>query len=211
MIRSPPTAAAVVLAAGSSSRMGEDKLLLELDGESLLRRAVRMAITAGLSPVVVVVGPGGGRIGEVLAGQACSVVVNPDPRRGQGSSLAVGIAALPPGTGGAVVILPDMPRVTDGMIAALMTRWRETGAPLVLSEYAGTLAPPVLYDRSMLRELAELACAAGDQPGKSLASRHRSEAEVVCWPVEALADVDTPLDLAAARAGAASRDKAGRQ
>jgi CTP:molybdopterin cytidylyltransferase MocA len=173
----------------------------------MLRRAVRTALLAGLSPLVVVVGPGGGQAREALSGLDCSLEVNPEPRRGQGSSLAVGIAALPGGVEAAVVLLPDMPRVSADMIAAAAARWRETGAPLVLSDYGGTIAPPVLYARSLLGELAALSTAAGERPGQTVLSRHRARAEVLCWPAADLADVDTPADLAAARAAAAEAVK----
>lgn len=193
----PPPAAGIVLAAGASSRMGGDKLLLELSGEPLLRRAVRTALEARLSPVVVVLGPDGARARAALAGLDCRLAVNPDPGRGQGSSLSAGLAALPPEAPAAVVLLPDMPRVTAAMIAAVVGRWRETGAPLVLSDYGGATAPPALYARPLL---AELLAAEGEQPGKQVAARHRREAARVAFPAAALADVDTPADLAALRA-----------
>lgn len=188
----PNRVAGVVLAAGASSRMGRPKLLLRLGGESLLRRAVRAAIEAGLAPAVVVVGAEAEPARAELAGLACDLAVNPAPARGKGSSLAAGLAALPADVEAAVVLLPDMPRVTAAMIAALAARWRETRAPLVVSEYGGTPAPPVLFARSLF---AELAAAGGENPGKAVIARHRGAAEVIRWPVEALADVDAPGDL----------------
>jgi len=192
-------AAGLVLAAGASARMGQDKLLLEVGGEPLLRRAVREAVAAGLDPVVVVLAPGAEPARRALSGLACEPVENPDPARGQGSSLAAGLAALPVEVAAAVVVLPDMPRVTGAMLATLVERWRETGASLVLSEYGTTVAPPVLYARALFPELVG---AAGEHPGKAVVGRHRAVAEVVRWPLSALADVDTPADLAAAGAEA---------
>jgi molybdenum cofactor cytidylyltransferase len=192
MDRSAARVAGLVLAAGASARMGRDKLLLPLGGEPLLRRAVRTALGAGLEPVLVVLPPGAAAAREALAGLGCLVVENPDPARGQGSSLAEGIGALPADVAAAVVLLPDMPRVTAEMIAALVDRWRETGAPLVLSDYGGTQAPPALHARPLL---AELAARGGDQPGKAVVAAHRAEAEVLRWPAEGLLDLDTPDDL----------------
>ena len=208
MPASPPLpAAGVVLAAGASARMGTEKLLLELGGEPLLRRAVRVALEGGLAPVVVVLAPGAERARAALAGLPCSLTVNPDRSRGQGSSLAAGLAALPAGAPAVVVLLGDMPRVTGAMVAAVVARWREGGAPLVLSDYGGTTAPPTLYAAPLL---AELRAAAGEQPGKQVAARHRTRAARVEWLAAALADVDSPADLAAARAEAAGPDGAGK-
>jgi CTP:molybdopterin cytidylyltransferase MocA len=89
------------------------------------------------------------------------------------------------------VLLADMPFVTPGMMAALVTRYRTTAAPLVISDYAGVIAPPMVYDRSLfdeIRDMAEGRC------GKQVVKRHRQEAEVLSWPAEALADVDVPDD-----------------
>jgi CTP:molybdopterin cytidylyltransferase MocA len=196
MDRSGARVAGLILAAGASARMGRDKLLLELGGEALLRRAVRFALEAGLDPVIAVLGPAAGGSRAVLAGLPCETLVNPDPSRGQGSSLAVGIVALPADAAAAVVALPDMPRVSAAMIAALVARWRETGAPLVLSEYGGTQAPPALYARPLLAELAGAAGASGASPGKAVATAHRAEAEILRWPSDVLLDIDTPEDLA---------------
>ena len=88
--------AGVVLAAGSSSRLGRNKLLLDVGGEALVRRTVRRAVAAGLDPVVVVVGHEAERVTAELAGVPCRLVVNPDHASGQSSSLQAGIAAVPP-------------------------------------------------------------------------------------------------------------------
>jgi len=186
-----PPVAGVLLAAGASTRMGSNKLLLELDGESLLRRAAMSALAAGLAPVVVVLGHEAARGEATLRGLACTTVLNPEFVLGQGSSLAVGLRALPAGAVAAVVLLADMPLVTASMIEALQARWRATGAPLVLSDYAGVLAPPALYTRALFGEL----CSAGEAPGKQVLARHRAAALTVPCPAAALADVDRPGDL----------------
>jgi molybdenum cofactor cytidylyltransferase len=192
----PPTqrAAGLVLAAGTSSRMGSNKLLLEVAGEPLLRRAVRAALDAGLDPVIVVLAPDAEPARRVLAGLPCAYTTNPEPGRGQGSSLAAGVAALPEGAAAAVVVLPDMPRVSAAMIATLVDRWRATGAPIVVSRYGPTVAPPVLYARALFEALR---AATGENPGKAVLAQQRGQAVELGWPVQLLADVDTPADLAA--------------
>jgi molybdenum cofactor cytidylyltransferase len=188
--------AGVVLAAGSSTRMGSNKLLFLLDGEVLVARTVRRAAAAGLDPIVVVLGHEADRVRAALDGVACRPVDNADHRSGQGSSFRRGIAAVPDEASAAVVLLADMPEVTAEMIAAVVALHYETGAPLVLSEYAGISAPPTLYDRSLFAEIA-----AGDGCGRQIVERHREGARSVAWPADRLADVDEPRDLERLRAG----------
>ncbi len=91
----------------------------------------------------------------------------------------------------AVLLLADMPYVTEEMIVALVRRYRESTAPLVLSEYAGAQAPPTLYDRCLFPELL---AAEGDEGSKKVIQRHVGEALAVAWPAAALADLDRPED-----------------
>ncbi len=190
--------AAVVLAAGSSARMGGNKLLLDLGGESVLRRCVRRVLAAGVEPVLVVLGHDADRARAELVGLPCRPLVNPDHARGMNTSLGAGIAALPPEAVAAVVALADMPLVTSAMIAELVRRYRESAAPLVASDYGGILAPPALYGRALFDELGGLE---GDGAGKRAVLRHRAEAIAVPWPAEALADLDGPSDYERIRAG----------
>jgi molybdenum cofactor cytidylyltransferase len=188
--------AAIVLAAGASTRMGANKLLLELGGERLLHRAVRTALEAGLSPVLVILGHEAERARASLGALPCRSVLNPAPARGLGSSVATGVAAVPDDAAAAVVILADMPGVTAAMLKALAARHRATGALLVVSEYGGIVAPPVLYDRRLFPELAALD---GETAGRAVIERYQAEAAVERWPAAALLDVDAPADLARAR------------
>ena len=190
-------AAGVLLAAGTSSRMGQNKLFLRLDGSSVLRRAVRTAAQAGLDPLLVVLGHESERARAELEGLACTPVVNPDYARGMNTSLRAGISALPEGAAAAVVLLADMPFVDAAMIGQLVARWRGGKAPLVISTYAGIVAPPILYDRALFAELRALDA---ESCGKRVVKQHRSEAIEVAWPAAALADLDDPADLVRVRA-----------
>src|SRR5262249_30265142 len=150
-----PVVTAVVLAAGSSTRMGVNKLLLELDGQSLVRRAVSAAREA-VSRVVVVLGHDEERVRAELRGLECAMVVNPDHARGVGPSVHTGVRHAPADSDAIVIVLADMPFVTAAMIAALSGRYRETGAPLVVSHYGDVQAPPTLYDRALFAELLSI-------------------------------------------------------
>lgn len=181
--------AGIVLAAGASTRMGANKLFFELEGETLLRRAVRAASAAGLDPVFVVLGHEAERAREALADLRCEAVLNPDYARGVNASLRAGIVCVPAEAAAAVVMLADMPFVTSAMIAALIEKFRGGDASLVVSQYGDVNAPPVLYARSLFEELRTVE---GEGCGKQVVKRHRSEALIASWPEEALADLDVP-------------------
>jgi molybdenum cofactor cytidylyltransferase len=184
--------AGVLLAAGTSSRMGRNKLFLPLRGESVLRRAVGTALAAGLEPVVVVLGHESERAQKELAGLRCATVLNPDFAQGINTSLRSGIAAVPEHCQAALVMLADMPFVTREMLQTVVQRYRSGTFPLVVSSYEGVNAPPMLYDRSLFAELRALD---GDGCGKKVVKRHRSESLEVAWPASALQDLDVPADV----------------
>lgn len=188
--------AAVVLAAGSSTRMGRNKLLLDLGGETLVRRAVRAAAGAGVDQVVVVLGHEEPRVRAELDGLPCTAVVNPDHAEGAGTSVRTGVRRVAAGADAIVVVLADMPFVTAEMIGTLVQRYRETGAPLVVSHYGDVQAPPTLYDRSLFEELLQIP---GERCAKEVVRRHENEAVVVAWPESALRDIDVPADYETAR------------
>jgi molybdenum cofactor cytidylyltransferase len=195
--------AGVVLAAGTSTRMGWNKLFLELEGETIVHRAVRRAGEAGLDPVIVVLGHEADRTREAIGTLSCQPVLNPHFAAGVNSSLRAGIeAATATPARAAVVVLADMPFVTAEMIETLVREYRQSDAPLVVSDYDGVNAPPVLYDRSLFHELA---VSEGQGCGKHVVKKHRHEARSVAWPVEALTDLDVPEDVERVKASAAVR------
>ena len=193
--------AGVLLAAGASTRMGRNKLFFELEGETLLRRAVNRAVAAGLDPVIVVVGHEAERAQRELVGLACRSVVNTDYTRGVNSTVRLGISEVPQIANAAVVMLVDMPFVTSEMLEALVTRYRESTAPLVISQYGDVNAPPMLYDRSLFPEIRTME---GEGCGRQVIRRHRDEAAVVQWPESALTDLDVPDDYERVKAQLAS-------
>ncbi len=197
--------AGVVLAAGTSRRMGRNKLFFDVGGESLLRRAVRTVCAAGLDPVIVVLGHEAERARATLADLPCQPVVNPEYSRGINTSLRAGIGVVPPGADGALVLLADMPFVTTPMLVALVERYRASDAPLAVSRYGDVTAPPILYDRSLFDELAT---ADSERCGKHVVKRHRGEAAILDWPVDALADLDVPEDYERVKAAFANQSTA---
>ena len=184
--------AGIVLAAGTSSRHGENKLLLRIDSEPLVRRVARQAVEAGLSPVIVVLGHEAERVAAALGGMPVEPVVNPAYRAGMHGSIQAGIAHVPGDCTAAVVLLGDMPLVTAAMVVVLAERFRGGEEPLVLSLYGEVQAPPTLYARTLFPALA----GAGAGGGREVVLAHRGEAAEICWPEALRADVDRPEDAA---------------
>ena len=185
----------MILAAGASVRLGRPKQLLLFRGETLIRRAARLACAAGLTPVHVVVGHRGGEVGAALGGLGDTVVVvaNPDWPHGMGSSLACGVVSLP-SVAAALVLVTDQPYLSAELLVAVMERYRTGQCSLVACRYAsGTIGVPALFDR---RHFAELATLSGDRGARSLFARHAGALAAVSFPGGDV-DVDTAPAAAA--------------
>ena len=200
MLRTPsdPRVAGVILAAGASRRMGKNKMLLELEGESLVRRAAKRALAAGLSPVVVVIGHEADRLRAELQGLPLELAVNPDYAGPTSGSLHHGLNVLGSDIDAVVVMLGDMVRVTPETLAMLVAAARGTDAPLVVSRYGDVTAPPLLFRRALFGELLAWT---GEGCGKAVVQAHKREAMYLDRPVTLLTDVDTPEDFAALQNG----------
>jgi molybdenum cofactor cytidylyltransferase len=187
--------AVVVLAAGRSSRLGRPKQLLDLGGEPLLRHTLRNALAAGADDVVLVLGNAAGEIAAAVGELGQRTVVNVRFAEGQSTSLHSGIAALGDGVEAAVLMLGDQPTVGPEIVAALIARWRESGAAVVQPVYGGVPANPVLIARALFPELLAVG---GDEGARSVIRAHREEIALV--PVSdgpPPQDVDTEEDYAA--------------
>ncbi len=185
---------AVVLAAGSASRMGRAKQALQFDGQSLLRRASLAALGGGCSPVLVVTGAHAELSRAELNGLDVREVFNPHWQTGIASSIRAGLGGLlaaNPSAGAAVFLLCDQPYVTADVISALIAAHRETQRPVITSAYGGSLGVPALFSRSFFAQLARLEGSAG---AKHVIEENASEADFLPFPGGEI-DVDTPEDF----------------
>lgn len=187
------TTAAVILAAGASSRFGSPKQLLVHDGQALVRRAVLAASHAGLDPVIVVLGASPALIASALSGmKSVTMVMNDDWQSGQASSLRAGLtAASEMHCDAALVMLADQPLVDADALRRILANFGSANR-IVASKYDGTIGAPAIFGSEYFEELMKLNGDAG--AGKWLQS-HSSEITTVALP-EAAVDVDTPADVA---------------
>ncbi len=192
--------AAIVLAAGRSTRMGGPNKLLEMiSGKPLVRIAAEQALSSRASPVVVVSGHERARVEAALAGLDVRLVHNPDYPQGLSTSVKAGLAALPPESEAAIVCLGDMPQVTSALIDRLIAAFDpERNALVVLPTFSGKRGNPVLWSRRFFPELIALE---GDVGARHLIGAYPEVVTEV--PVEnaaAMVDIDTPDALRAAKA-----------
>ena len=181
-----------MLAAGFARRMGRQKLLLAVRGAPIVRLSVE-ALRPHVEDLVVVTGRDDTGVREALAGIDTRFATNPRPQDGQGSSIAIGVAALMPWTSAALVALGDQPRVPSTVVPALLDAWRRTGKPIVAPDYHGTQGTPVLFSADVFAELRALS---GDSGAKSIVQARRERVELVTIDAPMPADVDTPEDYA---------------
>jgi molybdenum cofactor cytidylyltransferase len=192
--------AAIVLAAGRSTRMGgPNKLLAEIGGRPLVRIAVEQALASRAKPVIVVTGHERERVEAALKGLPVQFVHNPDFAIGLGGSVRTGIAAVPAAADGAIVCLGDMPQVDAALIDRLITAFApEQGALAVMPTIDGQRGNPVLWSRRFFPDLMAIE---GDVGARNLINRYgEAVVEVPVTGKGALVDVDTPEALRGVKA-----------
>jgi molybdenum cofactor cytidylyltransferase len=193
----PVKSAAILLAAGNSTRMGSAKQLLDFRGQPLLRHAAKSALSAGCHPVIVVLGAREPEIRSALANLPVEIVVNERWPEGMGTSIQAGLRALENrDVTGAILTLVDQPFVTSGFLTGLVASHRESGRPIVAAQYSGTAGVPVFFAREAFPLLMALK---PDQGCKGVILGHPADALLVDCP-EAAMDIDTPEDYARATA-----------
>jgi molybdenum cofactor cytidylyltransferase len=193
--------AAIVLAAGSGTRMGgENKLAADLRGKPVVRHVAEAALASRLRPVLVVTGHQPERVRTALAGLDVQLVHNPDFAAGLSTSLRAGLAALPFETDAAAVLLGDMPEVTPALLDQLAGAIEpERGALVAVPTRDGKRGNPVVWARRFFEELARLE---GDVGARHLIGQNsEAVAEVPVEDEGAFVDIDTPEALEKARAG----------
>jgi molybdenum cofactor cytidylyltransferase len=190
-----PRVGAIVLAAGGSSRFGSPKQLLPWKGQTLLQHVVNTVLDSSVQQVVVVLGHQAGRMRELLGDRPGTMVINEEWEQGQSSSVGAGLEALAANFQACLFVLADQPNITSSLIDDLLTRYRRTLALVVAPVHRGQRGNPVLFDRELFPDLLDLK---GDEGGRSIIERHRSQLELVEVADETVfLDIDSVSDYEA--------------
>ncbi len=182
--------AAIILAAGASSRFGKPKPLLVWQGETLIHRTARLAIEADLQPIIVVCGAQGDQVAAAIQDLPVQIVQNENWQNGQSTSIKAGLSALGASGGGAIFLLVDQPFISATLLRALVEKHSQT-LSAVIAPFAGDRRTnPVLFDRQTFGDLLSLE---GDVGGRAIFTRYPPE--WLFWHDERLPfDLDTPQD-----------------
>jgi molybdenum cofactor cytidylyltransferase len=179
---------AVVLAAGASTRMGTQKLLLPVGGEPLVRRVVKAVCDAGFDEVLTVLGSEHDALRSALDGLAVRYAHNASFLSGMGSSFRTAVENLPDSEA-AMFALADQPFVTSTEYRTVLETYRRHHSPIVSVRYGDVTAPPHLFTREFFPELAAL-----EHGARPVLQRHRHRTTILTFAQGLLADVDTPED-----------------
>jgi molybdenum cofactor cytidylyltransferase len=191
----PSSSAALILAAGESSRMGKDKSLLQYQGRTFLETIIVNLQQAGIERIVVVLGHHAAEIGREIAFHGAEVVVNRSYWLGQTSSLQAGLRALDlSGIDGILLCLVDHPAVGADVMRRLWEARNNSGAPVVVPVHQGRRGHPVFIGRELFEELLQLP---PNEAANAVVKKYRDS---TCWleidDASVLLDVDRPEDYA---------------
>ena len=186
----------VILAAGSSTRLGQPKQLLEFHGTSLIQRITQIAVDAVQKPVVVMLGANYSLIHGRLTNLPVHIVYNPDWPQGMTSSIRKGLMALlgfSPDTEGVIFAVCDQPYITPDLFQEMISIGRQSQKPIVACLYNNVLGTPVLFKK----EYFDVLLALKDNEGaRKILQSHPESAEAVPFP-HGIFDVDTMQDYVA--------------
>ncbi|MGH6878028.1 MAG: nucleotidyltransferase family protein [Rhizomicrobium sp.] len=188
--------AAIILAAGTSSRMGHNKLLIKMNGERMIRHVARTVLASAADSVVAVTGNEALRVEDALSGLAIAIVNNPHFRMGLSTSLRAGVGSLPQTSQGALIVLGDMPAITAALLDRLIAAFDpDEGREICVATHGGKRGNPVLFARRFFADLLETT---GDVGARRIVAQNNDVvSEIEADDNGPLVDIDTPTALAA--------------
>jgi molybdenum cofactor cytidylyltransferase len=193
-----PRIAALLLAAGRSSRMGANKMLAEIDGRPMVARTAQRLLSSHARPIIAVLGNQAGDVDAALGRLPVERVMNPDFAEGLATSLIRGLAALPADIDGVIICLGDMPLIAGRDLDRLIAAFNPLeGRAIVVPTRHGRRGNPVLWSRQFFAEMMALS---GDAGARRLIDEHADLVAEVEMDSDAIfIDIDTPQALAELR------------
>ncbi len=191
----PPIVAAIVLAAGASTRFGSPKQLLDWRGRPLLQHVIWQVLAAPVCEIVVALGAHYARVAPLIYGLPVTLTHNADWEAGLSSSVALGLRALRRRPDAAVFLLADQPGASPELITRLIRSYADARAPIVLPRVHGQRGNPALFASELFSELMQVT---GDQGGRALLTHYWDDIAWVDADERALFDIDEPEDIASA-------------
>jgi len=181
----------IVLAAGSSSRMGEPKQLMKFKSRTFLQHIVEESKEANLNPVICVTGYESDQISKAISDMNVTIVHNELWSEGMGTGISAGIRqAMLLDLDSVILAVSDQPYVSSGLFAKMLTLKDKSGKRIVASSYAGTLGTPVLFDKEYFNQLKGLQ---GNQGAKHIVNMNMFDVVPVKFEKGSI-DIDTKED-----------------
>jgi molybdenum cofactor cytidylyltransferase len=184
----------IILAAGSSSRLGQPKQLIIVEGKSLLKKTTEAALDSGAHPIMVVLGNQAPTHKKVIEAPPVSIVINEDWSNGMGSSLKAGMQSLLkdyPETEAIIISVCDQPYLTAHHFKKLISVYSNTASEVVTSHYKGTNGVPALFSKSLFQKLLQLE---DEEGARKIIQHHKGTIALVPFEKGEI-DIDTPEDL----------------
>jgi molybdenum cofactor cytidylyltransferase len=182
----------VILAAGNSARMGYPKALLPLGAETFLTRILTTLSELDLANARVILGAHEPQIRPLLLSRRVRILINPNPERGQFSSMRLALQDLDSGCRGCLIWPVDQPLISSELVRDLIRLFWRTSAPLVLPVYSGKTGHPALFGRELIDQL--LAAPPDANPKIIITSYKAEAAQLSCNERGTVEDIDTPDD-----------------
>ena len=169
----------IILAAGSSSRLGRPKQLLTHNGKSLLKHSIDEAVESNAVKVIVVLAAGSEKMLSDVNDPKVMSVINDEWKEGMASSIRNGLKQVQGDKGNVIIMVCDQPFVNAGVLNNLITAARDTGKKIVACSFAGTFGPPALFDHTLFPELLALK---GDTGARKIVDSYADEVETINFP-----------------------------
>jgi molybdenum cofactor cytidylyltransferase len=184
----------IILAAGSSSRLGQHKQQIKVEGKSLLERTTQAALDSGAHPIIVVLGNQAATHKKIIEPLPVSMVIHEDWSKGMGSTLKAGIQSLLkdyPETEAIIISVCDQPYLTADHFKKLISVYSNTSSEVVTSHYKDTKGVPALFSKSLFQKLLQLE---DEEGARKIIQQHKGTIALVPFE-KGEVDIDTPEDL----------------